>query len=485
MKPKVYTNFFWRFFERCGAQAVTLIVSIVLARILDPSIYGVVSLISVFIAILQVFIDCGLGTALIQKKDSDQIDFSTVFYSNIVLCSLLYSVLFFCSPLIASFYQSESLVAIIRVMGLSLIISAFKNIEQAYVTKHLIFRKFFFATLVGTIIAAIVGILMAVRGYGVWALVVQNLVNQTVDTIILFLIIKWKPSFHFSFKRLKKLFGFSWKLLVTGLIDVIYQKIRQLVIGKGYSKDDLAFYNEGQQIPYTIISNVNTSIDSILFPVLSREQEDVNRVKELTRKAIRISTFVITPMLIGLAAVSESLVHFVLTEKWMPCVFFLILSCLMFIFAPINTAILNSFKALGKSRVVLMLEIIKKSFGILLLIITFNMGVKAIAIGFLISYIFASLINLFPAQKILNYSFFEQCSDFVPNFLISIFMGICVYRFNFLGLLDWVALSIQIPFGILIFLILVFVTKNKNFDEIIRVVKELFGKSKKGDIHEN
>ena len=471
MKSKVYSNLLWRFLERCGAQAVTLIVSIVLARILDPSVYGTISLITVFIVILQVFIDCGLGTALIQKKDSDQIDFSTVFFANIVICSLLYLVLFFCAPLIALFYKNSLLTPIIRVMGLTLIISAFKNIQQAYVAKNMIFRKFFFATLIGTIAAAVVGILMAYKGFGVWALVIQNLVNQTVDTIILFIIVKWKPSFSFSFKRFKKLASYSWKILVTGLIDVFYEKMRQLAIGKVYSKEDLAYYNEGQQIPYTIISNLNTSIDSVLFPTVSKEQDSLTRVKEMTRKSIKVSTYVITPMLIGLAAISEPLVRFLLTEKWLPCIFYFVLSCFVFIITPIATAHLNAIKALGKSGKLLFIEIIKKAIGVLLLAITLRMGVKAIAIGFFASIAIGQLINSIWSSKYLKYTFIEQFDDFVPNLLISLIMGLFVYRIQFYGLTDWLTIAIQIICGIVIYLSLSKITNNDNLRTIIGIIK--------------
>lgn len=479
MKSKIYSNLFWKFLERCGAQAVTLIVSVVLARILDPTVYGTISLITVFIIILQVFIDYGLGTALIQKKDSDQIDFSTVFFANVALCSFLYLVLFICAPFIAAFYNNSLLTPIIRVMGLTLIISAFKNIQQAYVAKNMIFRKFFFATLIGTVIAAIVGISLAYYGFGVWALVIQNLVNQTVDTVILFIVVKWKPSLSFSFKRLKKLASFSWKILATGLVNIFYEKMTQLAIGKFYSRQDLAYYNEGQQIPYTVISNLNTSIESVLFPAVSKEQDDLNKVKEMTRKSIRISTYVIAPMLIGLAAISEPLVRFVLTEKWMPCVYYFVLSCFIFILTPVSTAHLNAMKALGKSGKLLFLEIIKKGVGILLLLVTVKSGVRAIAIAAGISIVFAQLINSIWSIKHLKYSLFEQFEDFVPNFLISLIMGLFVYRLQYFGFQNWPIIIIQIIGGIILYFILSVAINNKNLKEIMDVCKGFLFRSRK------
>ena len=212
-KGKVFSNFFWRFAERVGAQLVAFIVSIVLARILEPSAYGVVALITVITTIMQVFVDSGLGTALIQKKDADNLDFSTVFYTNIVFCALLYIGLFFASPYIADFYNDPNLVPYIRVLGLTVLISGIKNVQQAYVSRHMMFKKFFFSTLGGTLTAGVVGVIMALLGAGVWALVAQHVINLSIDTFILWIIVKWRPKLKFSFTRLKGLFSFGWKLL--------------------------------------------------------------------------------------------------------------------------------------------------------------------------------------------------------------------------------------------------------------------------------
>jgi len=235
---RVISNFVWRFAERCGAQLVHFVVSIVLARILMPDDYGVVALINVFIHILNVFVHCGLGTALIQKKNADDTDFSTVFYANLVFCTLLYVLLFFLAPYIAEFYNRPDMTILIRVVGITLIISGVKNVQTAYVSRNMIFKRFFFATLGGTIGAAAIGIWMAVAGFGVWALITQSLFNNAVDTIILWLTVKWRPKKYFSFKRLKRLFSYGWKMLASSLLDTIYNNVRTLIIGKLYSSSD-------------------------------------------------------------------------------------------------------------------------------------------------------------------------------------------------------------------------------------------------------
>lgn len=230
-RGSVVSNFLWRFAERCGAQIIQFIVSIVLARILAPEAYGTIALVLVFSQILQVFVDSGLGNALIQKKDADDLDFSSVFWFNIVWCLVLYAMMFFCAPLISTFYNDESLTAIVRVLCLMVVVSGLKNVQQAYVSRTMQFKRFFWATLGGTIVSAVAGIGLALLGCGVWALVAQKLTNLIIDTIVLWFTVKWRPKWMFSFQRLKVLFSFGWKLLVSHLIDTIYNNLRQLIIG--------------------------------------------------------------------------------------------------------------------------------------------------------------------------------------------------------------------------------------------------------------
>ena len=290
---KILSNLIWRFLERCGAQGVTLIVSLILARLLDPEVYGTVALVTVFITIVQVFVDSGLGTALIQKKNADDLDFSSVFFFNLALCIAMYFALFFAAPFISVFYKMPDLTAIIRVLGLVIVFSGVKNVQQAYVSRNLLFKKFFFSTLTGTVAAAVIGIYMAYSGYGVWAIVFQMLVNTAVDTIILWIIVKWRPKMMFSLQRLKGLYSYGWKLLVSALIDTGFNKLQQMIIGKVYTKSSLAFYNQGEQYPLAIVSNINASIDSVLLPVMSKAQDDPNAVKNMTRRAIKTSTYII------------------------------------------------------------------------------------------------------------------------------------------------------------------------------------------------
>ena len=469
-KQNVMSNLIWRFAERCGAQLVGFIVSIVLARILMPEEYGTVALITVFTTLFQVFVDSGLGNALIQKKDADDIDFSTVFYTNIVFCIVLYIIIFFISPLIAYFYNRPELIALTRVLGITILISGIKNVQQAYVSKNLMFKKFFFATLTGTVGAAIIGIAMALNGFGVWAIVVQQIFNLMLDTIILWVTVKWRPKRAFSFERLKGLFSFGWKLLVSAIIDTVYNNIRQLLIGKMYSSEDLAFYNRGKQFPTFIVNNVNNSIDSVLLPAMSKEQEDKERVRTMTRKSIKTSVFIMAPLMMGLAFCANNVVKIILTNKWLPCVPYLVIFCITNMFFPIHTPNLNAIKASGRSDLFLKLEILKKVVGVILLLFTIRINVMAMAYSLLVSSIISQAINSWPNKKLLNYSYLQQINDIIPSILLAVFMGCVVYTINFLGLGLITTLFFQISLGAVIYILGAKIMKIDTYEYIKEMV---------------
>lgn len=451
-RKKVVNNLFWRFFERCGAQGVTFVVSIILARLLKPEVYGTIALISVIITVLQVFVDSGLGNALIQKNNADDLDFSTVFYFNSVVCVLLYMAVFVLAPYIAVFYDNNELTSVIRVLCLSIVISGIKNVQQAYVARNMLFKRFFFSTIGGTIAAAIIGVCMAYCGYGVWALVMQMLVNVAADTLILWITVGWRPIRGFSFLRLRVLFRFGWKILIAQLLTVFYTQLRQLFIGKIYTSKELAFYNQGDKIPSLIINNINSSIDSVLFPTLSAEQDSVERVKNVTRRAIKTSSYIMMPMMTGLAICGEPLVELILTEKWLPCVPYLRIFCLIYALYPIHTANLSAIRALGHSDIYLKLEIFKVGIGLVLLVVTMRYGVMAMAIGYLMATLISSLINAWPNKKLLSYRYLDQIKDMLPQILLSSIMGVLIYGVTWLGFSSWLTLMIQIPMGILIYI---------------------------------
>lgn len=472
----VSSNLLWRFLERFGAQGVTLIVSIVLARVLDTEVYGTVALVTVITTILQVFVDCGLGSALVQKKDADSLDFSTVFYFNFLVCIMLYIGLFIMAPFISIFYNRPVLTSLIRTSGLLLIISGFKNIQNAYVSRHLLFKKYFFATLGGTLTAAIVGIYMAYNGMGVWSLVTQNLVNQFIDTLILWFVVEWKPTLEFSLQRLKRLLSFSWKLLISSLLDTLWNQLRQLIIGKRYSSNDLAFYNKGNEYPYYATLALNSSIDSVLLPVMSSSQDNVEEVKAMTRRAIKTSSYILWPIMMGLASCSKALISVILTDKWLPAMPYLIIFCIVYAFYPIHTANLNAIKALGRSDTFLRLEIIKKISNLVIIVCTMWYGVFWLALGSIIGSILGQLINSWPNRELLNYKYKEQLLDILPYIIISVCMGIVVYSLNFINIANWEILILQIIVGVVFYISISYVLKIDSFFYCVNIVKNLIKK---------
>lgn len=473
------TNMLWRLAERFGAQGVTVIVEIILARVLNPQVYGTVALITVFTTILQVFVDSGLGTALVQKKDADQLDFSSVFYTNLFVCLILYAGMFFAAPAISTFYNIGNLTPIIRVTSLVLIISGVKNVQQAYVSRNLLFRKFFFATLGGTIGAALIGIWMAYHGFGVWALVVQMLFNQAVDTLILWITVKWRPTKEYSFTRVKQLFSYGWKLLASSLLETLASDLRSLIIGKLYTESDLAYYNRGRTFPQFLTNNTNSAINSVLLPVMSKAQDDTNVVRAMTRRAIKTSSFLIWPLMLGLAACAEPLVSLLLTDKWLPAVLFLRIFCITYAFYPIHTANLNALKAMGRSDVFLKLEVLKKIVSFAVLFATMWFGVEVMAYSLLFTSVCSQIINTWPNKKMLGYSYIDQLKDIIPSIALSLFMAICIYPIRLLGLSNLITLIIQILLGVIIYYSCSRFLKFESFVYLKELIYQFFDKRKK------
>lgn len=481
-KKSVFTNLIWRFAERCGAEVLQILVSVILARILAPEAFGTIALILVFSNILQVFVDSGLGNALIQKKDADDLDFSSVFYFNILVCIVLYAALFFCAPLIATFYKNPELTSLVRVLGLTVIISGMKNVQQAYISRTMQFKKFFITSLGGVVVAAVVSIVLALtlpENIAIWALVAQKIVNLAVATGIMWLTVKWRPKLMFSWKRLKGLISYGWKLLVSSLLDTVYRELSKLIIGKKYDAEDLAFYNQGNQYPNLLAININTAIDSVIFPVMSQEQNDPAKVKSMTRRAMKTGIYIMAPLMMGLAFTAPNVVSLILTDKWLPCVPFMRIFCFTFMFYPLHTTNLNAIKAMGRSDLFLKLEIIKKVVGVVLLLSTMWHSVMAMAYSMIVSSIASQIINSFPNRKLLKYGYLEQLKDILPSILLAVFMGICVHFIGYINLHAIFVLSIQMLSGVVIYVLGSIVTKNESFDYMLDILKSFLSKKKK------
>lgn len=433
LKSSVISSLFWKFLERMGTQGVQFLVAIVLARLLVPADFGLIALVTVFIALANVFIQSGLNTALIQKKNADNIDFSTVFYASLVVAALFYVLFFVGAPFLAEFYNGQTkLIPVIRVLGLILLLGAINSVQEAYVARNMMFKKLFYRSVIAVIPSGAFGIALAYLDYGIWALVGQQLMNSGLMCIVMWFTVKWRPQLLFSFQRFRSLFSFGWKLLCSGLLDAGYRNIRDLVIGKLFTPADLGFYNRGDQFPKIIISNINASIQSVLLPSLSTVQDDRVRLKSLARRSITTSSFLILPLMAGLAAIAKPLTLVVLGEKWLSAVPFIQICCFSYAFWPIHTTNLSAINAVGRSDVFLKLEIIKKAYGlaVLALVIWLFRSPIGIAASAAITAPLGSFVNAYPNRKLLNYGFAEQMRDFLPSFVLSVTMGIGVYKLS-------------------------------------------------------
>lgn len=477
IKKKVISGAVWKFAERIIAQAVSLIVSIIIARLLNPSDYGVVSIVTVFFSFANVIISGGLNTALIQKKEADKDDYNTVFTISFILAIFLYLALFLTAPFIAKIYKQPILVSIIRVLGFSLPIYALKSVVCAYISANLQFRKFFFATLGGTLTSAVVGIFMALNGFGAWALVAQQLTNTVIDTLILFLVTKLKLSFKMTFNRVKGLVQYGYKILLSSLLGVTVNQINPLFIGLKYKSADLSFYTKGRSFPETLSSSMTYTISSVLFPALSKYQDDKERLLQCTRLYMRIASFVVFPVMLGFAGIAENFVLVLLGEKWLPTVYYIQIASIATMFDVVAAGNCETIKAMGRSDIFLKIEVIKKIgyFITLILFLVFSNSPQILALSMPVCTIIQVLVNSIPNRNLIDYKIKYQLADLLPNMAISIIMllvvlivGRCKFSLLFV-------LIIQIVLGGIFYALLGFITKNDAFYYILNMIKKQKG----------
>ena len=476
LKKKAISGLFWKFSERIIAQMVSLIVAIVLARLLTPDDYSVVGIVAIFFAFANVFISGGFNTALIQKKDADKEDYSSVLFISLLIATVLYVIVFFCAPFIASAYQKDVLTPVFRVMGITLLINAFKSVVCAYISSHLQFRKFFFATIGGTVISAVVGIVMALNGFGAWALVAQQMTNAIIDTLILYATTRIRFVFRISKQKTKGLFNYSWKILMAEGISVVYDEINPLIIGLKYSGTDLSYYSKGKSFPSLINSTIGNTLSAVLFPSMAKVQDDKEAVLHYTRKFMSTASFFIFPMMVGFLVVAENFILVFLTEKWISATFFLQAFCVVYMFNIIQTGNLQVIRAVGRSDIILILEIIKKvAYAIVIaLFVLFTNKPEYLAVACIINTGIATIVNTFPNRKLIGYKYRLQIFDLLPNFILATIMGVVVYCIGLLNLNIVLLLILQILSGIIVYIILSLITQNTTFKYLLNLIFHLF-----------
>lgn len=467
-KKEVLSGIFWKLSERLLTQVVSTVVAIVLARLLLPSEYGTISLVMVFTNIAGTLMISGFNTSLIQKKDADNIDFSTVFFFSIGVGLLFYAILFVGAIFIADFYQIPVLKPVLQILALGIPVTAINSVQQAYVSRHMLFKRFFLSTFLGTLFSGVIGIYMAYQGYGVYALVAQNLSNTVISTIVLWFTVGWRPKLVFSFQRLRGLFRYGWKLLVQSVILNIYSSLRSLVIGKVYTTEDLAYYTKGSHYPNLIATNVDTALNSVLFPAMADAQSDYERVKMMARRTTQLSSYVMAPILIGMIAVADNFIALLLTEKWLPAVPYLQIICVVLLFVAPQTAMLQAIKAVGRSDVVLKADIPVRIFALAALIISLRFGVIAVAVSEVVATLFGTVIYIIAAKKSVNYAPGELCADFLPNICLAAVMGLATWwSGRFLAVPLLAKLVIQVLFGAICYVGLSVLLKNASFRYIL------------------
>lgn len=468
----VFKSLFWKFFERLGTQSAGFIVSIILARLLMPEQYGTIALIMIFINICNVIIDGGLNTALIQKKQANDTDFSTILYTSLLISVALYCLLFACAPLIAGFYRIGELTSIIRVLGVNLLFYSLNSIQRAYVSKHMLFNKLFYSSLLATIISGLIGILMAYAGWGVWALVALNLSGTVITCVTMWYSVRWRPMLVFSTESFRGLFNYGWKIFMTSFITVIFVEMRKMCIGKLYTPRDLAYYEKGEQFPNLIMTNIFTSIQSILLPTFSEYQDDRAKVKNMMRSSTKMSCFVIYPLMTGMMVTAPAMIHMLLGDKWMNAVPFIQIMCIAFFFRPITISNWEAIKAMGYSDITLKLEIVKKVIDIIILIVAININVLAIAWGVVLYDGICIIINLAPNARLLNYRIHEQVADAMPPLLISLAMGAIIYPLCRIGAGDLIQIILQIIAGIAAYTGLCYMFKEESLMYLLSLVRQ-------------
>lgn len=480
LNSQIKSGFVWNFLERGGIQIITFVVQLVLARLLTPEDYGIIAILSVFISLSSTFVNNGLGNAVIQKKDSDEKDFNTVFIFQLFTALFFVAVLFIASPWIAQYYNNDKLVVYLRVMSLTLIIDALYAMHFVRLKVQLQFKKRFYANIVGIIAQSVVGIGMALMGCGVWSLIVSQIAQKVAILLTLLLLVRWIPKLQFSFKRLKKLFSYSWKLFVGWLIGTLHHDIYAMVIGKFFTMETLGYYNRASNLPQTITKTVNETVSNVMFPALAKLQDNTEAFKQHTRKMMSLISFIIWPVVAGIAAVSESFIMVILTEKWAKSIEMMQLFAVSYGFNIVSTANMQSFNALGRSDIFMKLEMVKRTLSVLLLILAaVFIGNIYIVIGIIVLMgLFSVVYNSFVNVRLLNYCIKEQLSDMLPPVLLSVIMFVLVSLVNLLSIPYILKLVIQVVLGVIIYFLLATIFKLPAMNSVKDIIKSLIKKGR-------
>lgn len=470
-KSRTVKGLLWSSIERFSVQGIQFVLQIIMARLLTPNDYGVIGMLAIFLAVSQTFIDSGFSNALIRKIDRTETDFSTAFYFNIAIGVICYLVLFLFSPLIASFYETPILKPLTKILALNVLFNSLAVVQRAKLTITINFKTQAKASFLAVVISGIAGIVLAYLGFGVWALAIQTITNSFINTILLWLLAKWRPTKKFSKKSFKDLFGFGSKLLASGLLDTLYKNIYTLVIGKVFNAQSLGYYTRADQFAQFPSSNITGILSRVTFPLLSEKQEDTESLRLLYREYIRLSSYVVFPLMIGLAAVAKPFILIILGEKWQGAIFLLQLCCFSLMWYPVHALNLNLLQVKGRSDLFLKLEIIKKIIGVIILVVTIPFGLEVMCYGKILGSLISLIINTYYTGKLINVGFFIQMKDLLPSLLYSLSMFLVIlFLNNFISNL-LLQLVLGILVGITYYFLISLLTKSKDVKDIMKILK--------------
>lgn len=463
LKNKAAKGMFWAVGERVLTQGTLFVISIVLARLLTPTEYGVLSILLVFTNLADVLVTNGLGESLVRQQNVSKQDYSTVFICGLLLSLVLYVVLFFASPLISGFYGMESISTYLKVLALRIPFSSLNAIQKAYVAKNFLFKKQFSATFFASLGSGLVAIVLAYQGAGVYALIAQQLLTVILTSIILYIAVKWFPGFHFSRKSLFEVVPTGFQFCGASLVNALYSEGRSLLIGKVYSSADLAYFNRGNQFPSLIVSNLNTPISNVMLPVMAEVNDDGKKLKAITQKSMQLAAFVVFPLMAILALCGAPLVRLLLTEKWLPCVPYLQAACIFYLFQPLQTMNWQALKAAGEGGLCFKLELIKKIIAFVLLGVSIPFGVMAISVSSVISGFISMLVNMGPNKRILDYGIFEQGMDMLKPLFSTLVASLAAVALSMLPVNDYVLLALQVVIPVVVYLLVSKLVRSEGF----------------------
>lgn len=469
----------WSAAEAFLGQGVTFIVGIILARILTPAEYGLIGIVTIFTVVLTGIVDSGFSNALIRKNGTTQEDYDTMFITNMVMSIFLFILLYVSSPFIAVYFDRLELTDLTRVTGLILIIQALSLVQNTILTKRIDFKTKTKASIVSAIVSGVVGIVMAYTGFGVWALVGQILSKQLISTIVLWLLTNWKPTFQFRTASFKYMWGFGWKLMVSGLLSNIWNQLYQLVVGKFYSPDALGQYTRSKDYASILSSNFTSIIQRVSFPVLAEIQNDKVRLVEGYKKVISLTMFVTAISMISLGAIADPLIYCLIGPQWKMAAELLPLICVSLSFYPLHAINLNMLQVEGRSDIFLILEIVKKVVAIGPICLGIFVSIYWMLVGSILAGIINFFLNSYYSGKSIGYSSWMQLKDVLPSYEIAFVIALSVYFLKYLPLSYWIILPLQIVVGGLVFFIICKAFKVEEYEEIKEMIKTYIGKLKK------